>query len=370
MKIAHVIDSGGLYGAERVILDLMAEQTAAGEDPLLVSVGESSDPEKPIERAARAEGLEVQAVRMRRGLNRAGSLRLRRSLEAWGADVVHGHGYKPSIQLGLIAGRGRGYRLLTTLHGWTEISGWSRLRTYQWLETLACRRLDAVVVVDGGMLESSSFAACRSRMVEIPNGIADPSDGRDPAVDEESRGGFCVGAVGRLSPEKGLHDLVESIARVRVRAPDIRLLLAGEGPEREGLERRIASHSLDAHFAGYVTPSAAVLSQLSVLALPSYTEGLPIVLLEAMFLGVPIVASSVGAVPRVLDDGRCGLLVTAGDPGALDAAILSVLDDPDAAHARCEAARARASEHYSRRVMAQRYSALYRDLLQRAGSSR
>jgi glycogen synthase len=169
--------------------------------------------------------------------------------------------------------------------------------------------------------------------------------------------------VGRLAPQKGVRTLVA--AAQLLQTPGARVLLVGDGPERPALEREVGRLSLGdrMHFLGFMPHDAvpAVLTHADLLALPSLYEELGTVLLEAMWAGLPIVASRTGGIPEVITDGINGLLVPPGDPRALAEAIDRVLGDPDLARRLTEAASQRAKE-YDWEVLAERVLKVYRGL--------
>ena len=130
---------------------------------------------------------------------------------------------------------------------------------------------------------------------------------------------MIVGAAGRLSPEKGFDVLVRTAAQVASQTDRVGFVVFGEGAERPALERQIAAAGLQERFilAGFTSDLDALLPALDVMALPSFTEGLPNVVLEAFAAGLPVVATAVGGVPEVLDDGVSGFLAPAADHAAL-----------------------------------------------------
>ena len=130
MKILHVIDSQGLYGAERVILSLMLEQGAMGLETHLCSIGNRNAGEKAIETEASRRGLRVRKMRMRDGPNIAGGLAITRFARREGFDLLHSHGYKSNILLGFIPKRLRGIPLVSTIHGWTSTQRFSKIGLY------------------------------------------------------------------------------------------------------------------------------------------------------------------------------------------------------------------------------------------------
>jgi glycosyltransferase involved in cell wall biosynthesis len=171
---------------------------------------------------------------------------------------------------------------------------------------------------------------------------------------------FRVGAVGRLSPEKGFDVFVRAAAIVARHRPDVSFVLYGEGPLRPALEELIRREGLVGRFVlgGFRQDLPAVLPQLDVAVSSSHTEGLPVALLEAMAAGLPVVATRVGGTPEVVADGVTGLLVPPNDPAALAAKVMALLDDPRRA-AMGEAGRRRVRDEFTFEAMAERYERLF-----------
>jgi len=364
MKILHIIDSGGLYGAEIVLLNLVAEQVKQGMKPIIASIGDPCCGEKPLEVEARRRGLRVEAFRMRPGPNIAGAFELLRFARREEVDILHSHGYKGNILFGLMPKFFRRIPLVSTLHGWTWTGGWDRMRLYEWLDRLSLRFIDRVVVVNGAMREKVKL----KRLHVVNNGIpADATDAKnatdpiDPAIAAFCNGGFTIGAIGRLSPEKGFNILLEALREVADSKPEVRLVILGEGDERGTLEAQIKRLGLEGRvmMPGYLPDARYYLPLFRVFALSSLTEGLPIVILEAMQSGVPILATKVGGIPEVLNNGEAGILREPGSCKTLTEGIMECIDSPETAGQRVEVARQRLTEHYSSQVMAEKYQEIY-----------
>lgn len=370
-SVAHIIDSGGLYGAERVVLTLMQQQVRQGMTTRLFSIGNPSSPEKPLEREGRRLGLPVHAVRMRDGLNVPGALRILRECRAQGVELLHLHGYKADILIGGMPRRLRRMPAVATLHGWASVSGARKMRLYEWLDARALSRLDRVVVVTGSMLEHPRLRSrVRADLEVIPNAIDAPVETAAPHPRLAARfaGGFRLGSFGRLSKEKGHEILLRAVHRLVDAGVDARLLLLGEGPERGALESLVQELGLADRLAmpGYVEGAQGHLGLLEVFVLPSYTEGLPLGALEAMRAGVPVVASAVGGLPELLQHGRCGALVPPGDVEALTTALLELAQQPSKRAEFAQRAQAATAERTAE-AMATRYLEVYRRALDAEG---
>jgi glycosyltransferase involved in cell wall biosynthesis len=331
MRILHFVDSAGLYGAEAVILELVRQQQRKGHSPAIVSIGAIGVDVKPLEREARRRGAPLYVVRMTNGPNVRGALGLLKLAQQENADILHSHGYKPDILLGLMPRRLRQQPLVCTLHGYTSAEGLDRMRVYRWLDMRAARRADAVVLVHDGMRSNAGLSALKNDTIRvIENGVADTDEGvsaaLDPRIVEFCRGGRVIGSIGRLSPEKGFDRLISAFAQLVRDGAAERLLILGEGPERASLEQRVAALGLSDFvlMPGFVS-AQRYLPLMKAFVLSSLTEGMPICLLEAMRAGVPIVATRVGGVPKMLGDGDGGVLVQPGDVNELARAIATLL---------------------------------------------
>ena len=368
MKILHIIDSGGLYGAEVMLLNLMSAQLAMGLEPVLVSIGTPGCPPKFIEVRAREKGLRVLPWRMRAGLNFRGARSLCRLAREEGASLFHSHGYKGNILLGLLPFIGRTIPVVTTLHGWTWTGRFNRMMLYEWLDALSLRRVDHVVVVSQQMLRYRRLESLPSRHRSvIPNGI-DYS-----ACDKQEEAAlppadlafiakrFTVVAVGRLSPEKGFSLLIDAIGELVLEGCDLQLLLLGEGGLRENLTAQASAMGIAdrVRLPGYVEQVPLYLRQCQLFAMPSLTEGLPMALLEAMFTKIPILASRVGGIPEALMDGKAGLLVEPGQQEQLKQAIRLVYDLPNDSSEMVQRAKQHVQAEYSAWSMAERYRDIY-----------
>src|SRR5690606_37908762 len=202
----------------------------------------------------------------------------------------------------------------------------------------AYRRLDAVAVLSTADLDfyRRALAGSRTRVVHIPNAVPEPA--LPPAALESK----VLVAAGRLRPEKGFDLLLEAFAIVAARHPDWQLWIFGGGPERDRLAAQVQRLGLAgrAHLKGATPHLDRQLAEASAFVLSSRHEGLPMVLLEAMAAGLPVVAFDCGAgTAEVVVHGRNGLLVPAGDVPALAAAVADLIGNPDRPRAMGAAAR-------------------------------
>ncbi len=376
MRVLHLIHSEGIYGAESVLLYLAREQQQRGHEALIGSIRDPGTAETPFEAVARSWGLTVVPIRVAPRPTPAVVGSLLHTVRSLAPDVLHSHGYKANILLGPVPRRLRG-AMLTTLHGWTSTRRFSRMWLYEWLDRRALPRLDAVVVVARRMISLRALRAVdTSRLSVIENGIP-PLTRR--LEDLTARGAAALPAalleftarhptlvaIGRLSPEKGLMLLLEAFARARSEAAaDWQLLILGEGPLRSVLANRISALGLPRVIClgGYVDGADRLLEHAGGFVMSSLTEGMPLVLLEAMQWRVPILATSVGDIPAVLDEGCRGRLVEPDDLTALTDGLRSMMSVDSARDLRIAAAQAAVSQFYTSARMTDSYLRTYASL--------
>jgi len=372
VKVLHIIDSQGIYGAEMVLLNLMREQEQMGLNPILGSIGDLIDPEIPLEIEALRRGLKVARFRMTRGYNLSGSLRIVRFAINQKIDLFHSHGYKGNILLGSLPRRLRKIPIISTLHGWTSIKKISKIWLYDCLDKICLRRIDAVVrvtSVNSGTWNSRILKGLKTFVVE--NGIpllpfdVESVIRKDPLTVEFCRNVFVIGSIGRLSEEKGITQLIQAMHLLSAKKEDYKAVIIGEGPQRGKLENMMKRTGLSHRvmLTGYREKAFQYLPLFDVFVLPSITEGLPITILEAMQAGIPIVASPVGGVSQVLRNGQYGTLVEPGNPDALAGAISYLRQNPDTAREMAQRAKEFALVRYSSRRMAEDYHEVYEHVL-------
>jgi glycosyltransferase involved in cell wall biosynthesis len=270
------------------------------------------------------------------------------------ADVICCSGYKPDL-IGWLAARQAGVPCVSISHGWTAVT--RKVRFYELLDRLVLRWMDAVVCVsEGQAVKVRRAGAPAERVVTIRNAVGmEAFAAPDPAVRATLEGFFprpprrIVGAAGRLSPEKGFDRLIEAAAVVMQAEPDTGFVIFGGGPLRDALVERIAVCGLQERFvlAGFRTDLERFLPVLDLAVLSSLTEGLPVILLEALAAGVPAVSTAVGGTPEVIEDGVHGYLVPAGDTDALARRILDALRDDAGRRAMGERGRVRVRELFT-----------------------
>ncbi|MBN2580006.1 MAG: glycosyltransferase [Pirellulales bacterium] len=336
--VVHLTASRFFGGPERQMLGL-ARALPPEIRSVFISFAETGLCRTFLEHA-RAAGCEAMELQYDTPRLAAACRELMGVLRRTGADLLCCHGYKADL-LGLLAGRRRGVPVVSVSRGWTGEC--PRVRLYEALDRRVLRWFDRVICVSAAQAEKVRRTGVpRKKIVVIPNAVRpERFQNPDPDYRERLRRMFpdpvrcIVGAAGRLSPEKGFTVLIDAATAVVKAWPNVGFVVFGEGPLRTSLARRIAAKNMIDRFilAGFRSDLDCFLPQFDVMVLPSFTEGLPNVALEALAAGVPVVGTAVGGTPEVVEDGQTGCLTPPGNPRALADRILGLLGD-DAARAR------------------------------------
>lgn len=365
VHVTHVLSSFGTGGQERVALDLAVGQVRANYRVSVVSLAPA--PDGPLAAEFRAAGVGVDRVaRSRPGIDPVLIFRLARWLRAAAVDLAHTHNPMALIY-GAPAARLAGAAVVHTKHG-SNPGGRSALLAAK----LAARFVDAFVAVSP---ETAAVARRRRevddrRLSVIANGIDLGRFRQDSTARERVRsdlgiepGSWVVGTVGRIAEEKNQALLLRAVAPLLGRKT--RLVVAGDGPLLAPLSELASTLGISpfVHFLGARSDVPDLLNALDAFVLCSNTEGLPLVIPEAMATGLPVVSTSVGGIPTVIDDGQTGLLVPAGDEQALRERVALLQADPDMSHTLGIRAQSAAARRFSAARMQSDYLQLYQRVI-------
>ncbi len=248
-------------------------------------------------------------------------------------DVIHSHGYMPDF-FGLVAAKLAKRPIVSTVHGWT--SSTRSVMAYEYIQKKILRYFDIVIPVSQQInddLLQSKISPSRLRKLNNIVAFDDFSD-ENTVTDLKERYKIgprtqTLGVIGRLSKEKGHIFLLQALAMIRKDFPDIRLFIIGDGDQEAKLRQFVKAEKLDhqVHFCGFQNDVFQFYRLIDIFVLPSLTEGIPLVLLEAMYFNKPIVATDVGGVPELIKNGYNGALVRPRDSSALSEAILKLLQN-------------------------------------------
>lgn len=367
LQCIAVCSIGELFGGvERHILGLLNGLQARGIATLLFLFHEGE-----LATQAREQGFELVILP---NINRSlltTSQQMARILEQRQIQVVHVHGYKATV-FSALARHWHPFTMVKTEHGLPELmSGRSMLLLreyfYRFLDSLAAHMASATICyVTKELMTHYRYAHLGLKTFIIANGIDSIDRCRLQYPPELPRDCFNLAIVGRLDTVKGHHLAIEAIAAKEM-PPNLHLQIVGVGPCEQELrllaEIRGIAHRV--HFLGFRRNVYDYIANCHALLMPSLHEGLPYTLLEAMALGTPIIASHVGGLTEVLQDGVTGLLVAPRDIKALSQAIIQLYNQPRLLRQLGENAKRLQQSHYSLKKMAEQYIDVYQNLLPR-----
>jgi glycosyltransferase involved in cell wall biosynthesis len=358
LRVASLIDTAIVSGPGRQLTALASQLGERGVKLRVYMFQRAGRSPSPFIAYLERAGVEHVVLPDNGPLDISLLVRLGRSLREWKPDIVQTHNYRTTVMAYLLKRANPPWPWIAFFHGSTDES-W-KVRLYNRIDGTLLPRADRLVVMSER--HKRDFSAAGEKVRVIHNAIlAIPSESSPVELGAIRRPGVpLIGAIGRLSPEKGVDVLIEAVSLLPARS--VSIVLAGNGPERAALEQQAVALGLrsDIHFLGTVEDVASLYRQLDLVVLPSRSEGLPNVLLEALSADVPVVATAVGAVPEVLTDEAAGRIVAPGDPYALAEAIRQSLEQGRSASAK--RARAAVAEHFSLEKRVRRHLSLYSEL--------
>lgn len=320
----------------------------------------------------RAEGFPIEVLDRRPGLDWRSTFRLARLLRRERVDLLHAHQYTPFFYALTARWLGRRIPVLFTEHG-RHFPDYPRRKRILANRLLLSRR-DRVAAVGESVRQAviANEGIAAERVGVIYNGIdldafAKGSQDRDGArremgVDPDD---LVVIQVARLDYLKDHLTAIRALERVAAQCPQVRLVLVGEGPEREKIEADVCQRRLCSHvrFLGLRSDVARLVPAADVFLLTSISEGIPLTLIEAMAAGLPVVSTRVGGIGEIVVEGQTGLLAPSGDDGELAEHIVSLAADAERRHHLGQAGRKRAHALFSEEQMHTSYRGLYEEIL-------
>lgn len=366
-RVLQVIGNVGLGGGEHYVLRLATHMTRYGFDTIC-----TCRPGGEFETLLGTQGIEGFPVRLSKERNIFAARHIARFCRDRDIGIVHAHGAVGAQAARLASILYGGPRPITTYHvaitNITDIPPWKK-KLFALLDRMMSgvdRRVLAVSeAVRGALIREAFFSPDRLHVLYTGIDADSFNDCRmhefrkEIDVDPDS---MLIGAVGRLSEEKGMDILIDAMPRILREFPSLTLVIAGDGPLKEALYRKTCNRGVDARvrFLGYRRDIERLLTGLDLLVMPSWTEGFPLVLLEAMAAGVPVVATKVGGIPEIVTDGREGVLVPPGDSLRLADRVITLMRDSSLREKMAGEGRKRVLQRFSLGRMLQELNDIYR----------
>jgi len=361
-----VIDAATLSGPGRQLVALCAALRAQGVDMQVVTFLRRGRPESALVTQLQRERVPVTVIAEHGAADVGLVARLRAVISSIDPQFVQTHGYRPTALMYALRRGGATWPWIAYYHGATT-ENW-KVRAYHWLDQRLMPAADRIVVMSSRH-ERTAPARAAGRVRVIHNAAI--PERLDPAVvaDVEDRLARLtlrrpvIGVVGRLSSEKGVDIFLDAARLLMQRGVDFSTVIVGDGPDRQALEQTSAAFGLQdrVQFVGAVKAVDPVYRRIDLLVIPSRSEGLPNVLLEALAADLPCVATDVGAVPEVLSVPNAGVLVS---PGSAEQIADGIVAGLALCHSQEAAAARRAVvERFSLGHRVERHLALYGELL-------
>ena len=367
-RVLHLLSSTGVHGAETMAIELVRQLADLGVDVHLMAFDNGDGSANEIVQEVDRQGIAAILNPCRGPLDRGAYWRLRDYVRQHRINVIHSHKYKTTFYA--IAGRLMGrYRLVTTYHNWLCDS--RSLRFYAWLDKSLAWVNDVAIAVSRPVAQELLQHMPASKVRQLGNGIDlsrfDSTRSRAEArrmlgLPSDSN---VIGFVGRLSAEKGLRYLLDALPLIEQAVPRLKVLIAGDGPERRWLADEIRARGLaeTVHLLGNRKDTPDIYAAMNVFVLPSILEAFPMVLLEAMACQRPVVATDVGEVTRIVSDDHTGRIVPPGQSQALANALVDLLSHPEILTEMGAAAQLHARKNFSSRAVADQYRRIYLEAL-------
>lgn len=366
MKILQLISSIGFFGAENVMVQLTKELKRTDDIiPVAGIIENEATPHREVVEICAKVGIDTATFLCQKKFDLNTIKTLREYLKYNKIDIIHSHGYKSNLY-GYFSTIGLPVKRVATCHNWIGDS--LKMKIYAVLDKYFLKQFNYVVAVSDdvqGKIKAAGIQTLKTK--KIDNGIdicafkkneSLTTLKNDIGIPEDS---VVIGCVGRISEEKGHRFLLSVVADIVELYPKVHFVFVGDGVLRESLEKEYnSSHII---FTGLREDVCDLYQCMDIFVLPSLTEGLPMVLLEAMASGLPVVATRVGAIPTVVQDGKSGLIVSTGNAIEIKQAILNILGDM--AHSKKMGIKGREiiEKHYSSSKMAAEYINIYQNIL-------
>jgi len=370
VRIVYTVLNGHLAGGQVICGQIMLAARAAGHQVCLVTPSHGEFTE-----LLESESVPIVLMPMARTFHFHRARQFARFLKNWRADLVHCHAAVPGTILARLGAKLAGVPLISHVHIENKFSDVRWVRVLQvWLDNLTARLAVEIVAISEDTRRSLMRQGISSEKIRvICNGVVVSSDANRNAADRARNAlgvegdGPVVGTVARLCPVKGQREFILAAGQITVEFPNATFVIIGQDLEFDGhyrheLGQLVRQLGLDGQlrFVGFKRDAARLMYAFDLFVLPSWIEGLPVTILEAMAAGKPVVATTVGGVPELVLEGETGLLVPPRDSQRLAEAITKLLQQPDAARCMGESGRERVRREFSQKKMLDQTMALYR----------
>jgi len=368
INVLQFITPTGLYGAEMWILALAKNLDPQKINCQLAVTLESENHDIEIYKRFSLLGLNAYQIKMRGRFDPLCIIRLYKLIRQKKIDIIHTHGYKSDI-LGLTAAKLTGIKAVSTPHGFEHTTD-LKLRFFIRLGSFAFKYFDRVAPLSEELkADIERFNVNHDKIQLIINGVD---------IEEiESERKKCIsglifnphekkiGYVGQMIERKNLGELINTFDLLYKEYKNIRLILIGDGPERENLEKmtkELKSNS-QIEFSGYRKDRLKFMKELDIFCMTSYLEGIPRCMMEAMAMGIPVAAYDIPGVDKLIIHEKTGLTAKFGKRDDLKECWKRLLFDEKFSKQIALNARKHITENFSAKRMAEEYTGLYNEIM-------
>lgn len=368
LSVIHLIKATGIAGAEAHLLSLLPALRQQGVECAVVLMEDPRRPQNEFRARLEASGIPADMLPIYWHLDPTLPARLAGVLHRSPFDILHAHLPHGEVY-GEVAMRSFPYgKFIVSRHNEDRFRRWPPMR---WAFRPSLRRADRIIAISQSvrhfLIEVERVPA--EKIEVIPYGLNAEAFAREahPGAFRREIGARDVplaGFIGRMTAQKGVDVLLRAFALVEKRHPTVKLILAGDGPDRRAL--MCLAKTLDLQrvmFLGWRSDASGILADIDWLVVPSRWEGFGLVVLEAMAMGKPVVASKVSALPEIVAQGETGLLIDPGSVEELADAMIAILSDSKRAAEMGRVGRERVRKEFPRELMTRRTAELYKKLM-------
>lgn len=331
IRVAALMDTAVVSGPARQLVAVARALRECDVETTIVTFRRRGRAESLLPQYAASNNVRCEVVEESGRLDMQLPSRVSALLDRLGCDVIQSHSYKPAA-VAVLVKRSLGVPWIGMFHGTTQED--RKVRLYNWIDRRLLVRADRIVTVSAAQREL--FKAESERILTIPNAVLQTSP--DLTVDFDAvlrdMAHPLIAAIGRLSHEKGVDIFLDAISILKGKGFGGTALIVGDGPDRELLAKKAQPLGDTVRFLGHFPHVSALYQHLDLVVIPSRSEGMPNVLLEAVNADTPLVATSVGAIPDIIGSTKGAWLVPSERPDELANAIQKALADRTSEEAR------------------------------------
>jgi len=334
-NVFMLIDATIVNGPAKGLFQLLKHAPTTAFDYVLCNFSYSNSEKNDFYKTAEEKGLKIRSISQKNRFDPSPIWQAVNIIRQEKCNIIQTHSYKCHL-IGFLISRITGIPWLAFSHGWTS-EDW-KVKAYHKLDLWLLRYSSSTIAVSPLLKKTLDRYRGKRRETELVLNAVEQDDLPDAETSQNirnlcgaSESDFLVGCFGRLSKEKGQEFLLRAFNNLHLKLPELHLVFLGEGPERRFLESLTHKLGLSkkVFFLGHQKNMRDYYKAIDILALPSLSEGLPNVVLEAMSFCTPIVASRVGAVPDILEDGKTAWLVAPGDEAGLTSRLDEIVGAKD-----------------------------------------